>query len=152
MKICRRLNWMVPMTNCQKHVTVGLWLLDHCPRIGNLILILHNLVSYHAKEDTIRHTHTVYKECHIFGWNSWRHSCIALRCVLIQSCPLTIYCIVASRNISRLVTCLSNWCDLAPSVLDNKNVFYELYYNMYHVLNWNKRLQIKINSLVELQI
>ena len=112
-------------------------------RIGNLILILHNLVCYHAKEDTIRHTHTVYKECHIFGWNSWRHSCIALRCVLIQSCPLTIYCIVASRNMSRLVTCLSNWCDLAPSVLDNKNVFYELYYNMYHVLNWNKRLQIK---------
>ena len=39
---------------------------------------------------------------------------------------------------------VSNWRDLAPSVLENKNVFYELYYNMYHVLNWNKRLQTKL--------
>ena len=30
---------------------------------------------------------------------------------------------------------VSNWRDLEPSVLDNKSVLYELYYNMHHVLN-----------------
>ena len=45
---------------------------------------------------------------------------------------------------------ISNWRDLAPSVFDNRNVFYECYYNIYnvhnkpcmyyvyHVLNWTE--------------